>query len=147
MSTGLPAGPYLQQPGNVDGGTFSPDGKTFLAAYDTGTAQLWDVAAGTPLDREFPHPGAVSAAAFSPDGKILLTGCEDNKARLWDVASRTLLRSAASVSQGWVFRCVAFSPDGKTVLTGSAGCFATRARLWMPPRGCWLARPSAIVAE
>ena len=59
------ARPFLS-PARSMPGAFSPDGKTFLAAYDSGEARLWDMATGTPLDRRFPHPGAVSALALQP---------------------------------------------------------------------------------
>jgi len=134
--TGTPLGQPIPQSQSVDGGAFSPDGKSFVAGCANGSAQLWDLATRTPLGQPFPHPGCISAAAFSPDGETLLTGCEDGAARLWDVKTRTL-RRAPLLHERWIFG-VAFSRDGETVLTGGRD---GRARLWDAATGMPLGPP------
>ena len=55
-----------RKPATVDAVAFSPDGKTFLAGYDGGSAQVWDVATRTPLGQPFPHPGCGQRRGVQP---------------------------------------------------------------------------------
>jgi WD40 repeat protein len=109
---------------------FSPDGKTFAAAYDGGVVLL-DVASrrrltDEPLRMEM---GSVSGMDFSPDGKTLAAGYNHHVADfadadagviLWDVASRRRLEGGPHLARGYFVRGVAFSPDGRT-LAGACG--------------------------
>ena len=79
---------------------FNPDGETLAIGTgssgssegDTGTVQLWDVAAGEQIGS--PHTddtGPVDSVAFSPNGKTLATGTEGTipyvgTVQLWNVA-------------------------------------------------------------
>ena len=125
---------------------FSPDGKTLVAACDSGEATLWDVASRTPLDRRFPHPGAVSAVAFSPDGKTLLTGCEDN---LCGSGTSRPGRSASRLCR----HTGGFLPWHSVLTAGAcsrARAAVTPARLWDTatgtPIGPPLPLPSGVIA-
>src|SRR5262249_40400283 len=104
---------------------FSPDGKTFAVASQTGIVRLWDLASGDLLASFRGHTSSVLCLAFSPDGKTLATGSEDRTARLWDTATGqekvTLKAHTAAV------RSLAFSPDGSTLATASAD---GTVRLW-----------------
>ena len=126
-----------------DGGTaslsFSPDGKTLLAAQGWGIA-TWDVASGkarivppanTPAffggplvpPPEFFDFNAV-AGALRPDGKFLaslgISGSPPRAAiRVWDTANGRLLGGQTNFTSFSGARGgVAFSPDGKSLLWG-----------------------------
>jgi WD40 repeat protein len=57
--------------GIVRAAAFSPDGTLVATASDDGTARLWDVWSGAPLEVLPSHTGNVLTVAFAPDGKSL----------------------------------------------------------------------------
>ncbi len=108
---------------------FSPDGKSVATACGDGTAQVWDIATGTPRCAPLRYvnplsgkPDAVSRVAYSPDGRLVVTGA-DGRAQLWDASTGTTVGKPMEF-RGTVW-ATAFSPDGKTILTAG-----DRARLW-----------------
>ena len=74
--------------GSIFALTFSPDGKTLLAANADGSVGRWDLeqlqAPFVALPRQ---KGGVWSAAYSPDGHWLAlgTGSADNSIRIWDL--------------------------------------------------------------
>ena len=70
--------------------TFSPDGKTLIAA-EMETLKLIDTKSGDILATFIAHTEPIEALVFSPDRKILATGSEDGTVLLWNwekIASR-----------------------------------------------------------
>jgi hypothetical protein len=96
---------------------FSPDGKLLATVFD-GTARLWDVATGRPVEVALVSGSAVAGVAFSPDDKILATINSHGTVQLWKVATgRPLGQARPGRGRPWtgVRACSsqALSPDGK----------------------------------
>ncbi len=123
-------------PGPVVVAAFSPDGRTFAAGTDQGTAMLWDADAGRPIGAHLKHGGPILALVFQPGGKRVATGSEDSTARIWDVATGRPI-GPPMVHEGPV-TAVAFSPDGRSLLTGSKD---RTARVWDAGSGRALGEP------
>jgi len=113
---------YEKSDGRVNGGAFSPDGKTFLVGISTftkGWAELREIETGDLIwSRDLQAP-TINSVSFSPDGTLIIAALGDNTAALWDAATGTTIR---------VFECgndpvrkAIFSPDGKTILTRGEG--------------------------
>jgi WD40 repeat protein len=108
----------IEQPGGIESATFSPDGRTILAAGRDDVGRLWDAGSGT-LVREFHgHTNTIWDAVFSADGRFVLTASADKSARLWDARTGQQVRyfpghASSSVSG------VAISPDGSQVAVAS----------------------------
>lgn len=121
-----------------------PGGKTVLTSksqlFDSGTAQLWDVAVGKQLGEDMPHPGFVFGALFAPDGKAVLTHsvggvgrADREQVRLWDAATGKPL--GPPLPFRGMIRAAAFSPDGKTLAVGGGGFERGEVLLWDVARG------------
>ncbi|MEU1405760.1 hypothetical protein ABZ471_25985 [Streptomyces sp. NPDC005728] len=106
--------------------TFSPDGRTLLAAERNGTVWRWDVTRPQAPQRlaYIPSPRGVDegpdeahAVAFSHDGSRLAVGYESGSTLLY--APRTLRRVGElhGTPDAWV-SAVAWSRDGKLLATG-----------------------------
>ncbi len=80
----LPAG-YLPHPDPITDVAFSPDGASLLVGYETGSAQLWDVATRKPVGPPAVLIGPIRAVAFTPDGKTCLCVAADGTVRSWPV--------------------------------------------------------------
>jgi WD40 repeat protein len=107
---------WQHMPAPVQAVALSPDGRTYLAGCDDGTAQLWDRATGEPRGSPLRHPGPVLAADFSADGRRVVTVCADG-ARVWETASG---RRLGPVLGGPAHPgAVAMRPDGLAVVIGS----------------------------
>lgn len=73
--------------GVLNGGTFSPDGKT-LAFDSTGeNIKLWDLDSQQEVATLKGHTSFVLSIVFSPDGNTLGTCSADSTVRLWRAAS------------------------------------------------------------
>jgi WD40 repeat protein len=105
-------GILIPQPGMVNGGTFSPDGRTLAVSSRSGV-RLWDVASGRQT-QVLEEPRGAMAAAFFPDGRRLVAA--GHPMRLWDLATGHV--EAALDGQIHYLYAMALSPDGKLV----AGC-------------------------
>ena len=110
---------------------FSPDGQILVANGYDGTAWVWQVGGGKPIQALSPpgygYPGGLGLA-FSPDGQTLALGGAENRVLLWHVAdwklTRTLVR-ARSISATFYTTSpacsVAYSSDGQIVAAGLEG--------------------------
>lgn len=110
---------------NVDGLTFSPDGRLLVSCCQSPqgarrTANeffVWNVKTGRQLVR-LSDKESVSAfsVAFSPDGRTLASASLDGTVRVWEVASWTL-RTKFQAHHDHI-SALQFAPDG-TLFTGS----------------------------
>jgi serine/threonine protein kinase/WD40 repeat protein/Flp pilus assembly protein TadD len=80
----LPAG-YLPHPDPITDVAFSPDGAFLLVGYETGSAQLWDVATRKPVGPPAVLIGPIRAVTFTPDGKTCVCVAADGTVRRWPV--------------------------------------------------------------
>ncbi|MBX9581054.1 MAG: sigma-70 family RNA polymerase sigma factor [Gemmataceae bacterium] len=121
---------------------YSPDGKTFAAAY-TDHIALWGEPKVAPPDaadriergplrgpKRLAMPGTPTAVAFSPDGKTLAVGVwvpsritrvgrYDPRVYLFDAATGKELRRFDDFAPGLAVSALAFSPDGKQLAAGT----------------------------
>ncbi|QHT55214.1 hypothetical protein GXP71_03335 [Cellulomonas sp. H30R-01] len=109
------------QAGDADAATawpltaaFSVDGRTLATGDDSGTVQLWDVAAGRFL-RRLEVGGAVQQLRFGPGAATLGTS-DDSGAVVWDVA--TGAKSATVTDPG--LTGFVFGPDLTTVFASAS---------------------------
>ena len=110
----LPDGPAVKFSGAVRSVAFSPDGRLFAVAGDSGFAGIYDALTGAPSGPELHHAGAVWKVAFSPDGKLLATGSADASVRLWNVADGSPAGGPIALDAG--VSGLKFSPDGNLLL-------------------------------
>jgi WD40 repeat protein len=126
-------GPLPTKDFGVESLSFSPDGRTVLAAsgagqinqYKPGWASRWDAQGRRFLGRSpgvldlllgRTHRSTVEGAAWSPDGRRFVTCAWDHTLRVWDAAGgRAVGRPIALGGYGYVAP-PAFSPDGETVV-------------------------------
>ncbi len=120
----ITAGP-LAHGGKVQAIAVSPNGRWLATAGDDGTAQLWNMADGTPHSKRLEHEGPISCVRFDPQSQKLLTCSEDQTARLWDAA--TGVQIGETLAHRAAVRHGDFSPDGTWVITA---CDDGSARLW-----------------
>jgi WD40 repeat protein len=110
---------------------FSPGSDFVASASWDGTARLWRVADGVPVQT---LKGGLNSVAFSPDGKVLASGSNDDekdafkRVLLWQVADGKQL--SALIGHTDYVLSIAFSPDGKILATGAKD---NTVRLWRVP--------------
>jgi WD40 repeat protein len=161
-ASGAALGRPLEHDKVITAAAFSPDGRLVLTAGGEpptvldgplsldftgrqmrGTARLWEVATGKPIDRSRITPWETPRmAAFSPDGNVVVT-CAGKIAELWYVGiAKTDYHfswgGSRRLEHGGVVLTAVFSPDGRTLATGSADTFA---RLWDVTTGEMLCAP------
>ena len=100
----------------VNGISFSPDGKTIATASDDKTVKLWKLD-GTLLRTLTGHTERVMSVSFSPDGSVMATAGFDKTVKLWRTSDGSPLQTFSGHTD-WVWH-VSFSPDGKTLASAS----------------------------
>jgi WD40 repeat protein len=112
----LAAGKELRRFGNfgdLEGVSFSPDGKSLLAADRHHGVTVWDVATGK-LRHDFPLKGA-HTGAFSPDLRTVVFG-DSSPVSFGELASgKVREKLTAPISHDTVLELLRFSRDGRTV--------------------------------
>jgi WD40 repeat protein len=96
---------------------FSPDGQTVLTGSYDGTARLWELRTGKPLQVLSGHADHVVCVAWSPHDARVATGSWDGTARIWDPSTGDCL-TVLTGHDSWV-SSVSWSPDGGYLATGS----------------------------
>jgi WD40 repeat protein len=98
----------------IIGVDLSPDGRTFVAASENGTVEIWDTET---LTRQALLRGVLlgyHSVAISPDGERVIAGSNGQEAvKIWDLHSYEEVGTL--IGQGSFFSDVAFSPDGNTI--------------------------------
>ncbi len=109
--------------GEVHALAFCPEGRKLATAGGDGTAQLWDLATGSPLSEPLRHDAPVRAVAFRPNGGLVATAGDDGLIRLWD--AMTGEPGGRSIRCGSAVAALGFSPEGTRIAaTGrSKGAF------------------------
>lgn len=97
---------------------FNRDGSLFVTVSHGGTAHLWDVRTGVPLETPLKEIGRVNSAHFSPDGHRIVTAGRDGYARVFHLASKMFL---AQLRHSGPVISAQFSPDGRRVGSVSDG--------------------------
>jgi WD40 repeat protein/serine/threonine protein kinase len=109
---------------NIYGLAFSPDGRHLATAGDDHLVKLWDLEAGTMVNRFQGHTSIPSRLAFSADGRQLASGDGDTLQRgpgtvkVWDLASAKRLYTLHGHTNP--VYSVAFTPDGQRLVSGGA---------------------------
>jgi WD40 repeat protein len=97
---------------------FSPGGQLFVAGFETGTLQLFDVEP-CQLQRSLAgHFTGIMDCCFSPDGHTILCGTEDAMVILYNAITGQVIRSLATCPDGVIHQCT-FSPSGSMILSAS----------------------------
>jgi WD40 repeat protein len=92
----------------------SRDGKTFAAASENGTVELWDTETVTRTALMHGVLLGYHSVAISPDGKRVAAGSNGQEAiKIWDLPSHEAV--ATLRGNGSFFSYTAFSPDGNNI--------------------------------
>ena len=109
--------------GALTSGVLSPDGSVFLTTSEDGTARLWPLGGGEPIEL-LGHDGTVDLGRFSDDGTRVVTIGADHTARVWDAGTGALLSRIDGPEAG--FRDVQFAASGTSLVAMLGGRGGTR---------------------
>jgi serine/threonine protein kinase len=108
----------------VEGVSFSADGRYALSTGTDRTINLWETASWRPVRSFVGHAGAVYSAVFTADAKRMLSASADRTVRLWDVDTAAEVRS---FDHGTGVFCASLSKDGKRFVSAAGD---GTVRLW-----------------
>ena len=109
----------------VNGISYSPDGRYIATSSKDNTAKIWDANTGRLLLTLAGHYDEVYFIDYSPDGKFIATSSFDHTAKIWDANTGQVLRTL----EGHTDRVndMSFNPDGTKVATSSHD---TTVKIW-----------------
>ena len=128
--------------GQIDGLTFSPDGKYLLSADYGGQVRIWDAKTGD-FVRAYEAHGSVSFVACEPKGDRAVSGGADGSLQVWNYRTGETIRTWAAHPK-WSLRG-AWSPDGKQIVSG--GSYDYTFRLWDAANGTEVRRLEGLPAS
>jgi WD40 repeat protein/tetratricopeptide (TPR) repeat protein len=120
-SAGKPLGEGMKHKGEVQSGSFSPEGDLVLtvsnpaegAATPTWDVRVWDAKTGKPISEVMEHLRDVVQASFA--GTRVLTVALDKRVRLWEARTGKQIGNPRDHAQDLILAAV--SPDGRRVVT------------------------------
>lgn len=89
------------------------DGRSVIAAYQSGDLEVWDLLKGTSILSLDRHSHHVNSLAVTPDGQFMIAACKDGVWGLPLVSHATAFRVYAEKVNS-----VAVTPDGRTIVAG-----------------------------
>lgn len=110
--------------GKINSLKFSADGKSLLAASDSGAVQLCSIDEGKGLAIQSSTGPTTFAAQIDPTGTRVCAPGGDGRLNLWDVTTNRQIAKLAHEQGAW---SAVFSPDGKWLATGGRD---GRAAVW-----------------
>jgi WD40 repeat protein len=112
--------------------TFSPDGKSLLAAaaYGNGDINVWDAQTGRPDGALKGHTGGLFDISFSSDGKTMVSAGWDAALRFWDLAARRELRAIPSPDGEWIRSAVISDRGAMAMASNTVFLFGTDEKLF-----------------
>jgi WD40 repeat protein len=104
--------------GRVGAVAFNPEGTLVASAGEDGTARIWRLPGGEPVEvvRD-PAGGVMAAVAFSDDGEALVTGGADGTTRVWSTETWEQRALLGPTGSGALVLQASFSRDGRYVAT------------------------------
>ena len=102
---------------NINGISWSPDGKLIASASKGETIGIWDIEAEKILQTLKGHQSEVCNVVWAPDGQKLASASRDNTVRIWEVKAGKLLKTIRGHKRD-VFDVI-WSPDGKMLASAS----------------------------
>ncbi len=108
----------LDDPGQIMGIVFSPDGRVVVTRANDGAARTWDPKTGELLTVMLGHGGAVNGAFFSEDGRWIATTADDGLTRVWDSATGGLVSTYPGAGGPGIF--AQFAADDRVVVAASS---------------------------
>ena len=92
----------------------SPMNGLLATLSSNGTAQVWRLSDGSPLQARLATDAPVAALAFSPDASLMVTGSADGQIQLWDPTRGIRL---ATLEHGEPITQLLFHPQGRCLLS------------------------------
>jgi WD40 repeat protein len=130
VSSGAYRVAWIKHAGEIDGRSFSADGKVIALKMPDHSVLLWDMANGAAVGAPLSgHREALTDLAFSPDGKTLASGSEDGAVMLWNIASRQPLEPPFPARAGRVEN-LTFSRNGNMLAFAVSDGKQSRLALW-----------------
>ncbi|MFN8372182.1 MAG: protein kinase [Anaerolineae bacterium] len=102
----------------VNAVAYSPDGRMFASADQSGIIVVWDAATHNPIGVFSGHRGTIWGLAFSPNSTLLASAGDDGTLRLWSVATGEPFGSPIGNILMPMYG-VAFTTNGRQVATGN----------------------------
>ena len=102
---------------NINGISWSPDGKLIASASKDETIRVWDLEANKILQTLKGHQSEVCNVVWAPDGQKLASASRDNTVRIWEVGAGKLLITIRGHKRD-VFDVV-WSPGGEMIASAS----------------------------